>query len=116
MKKTGKDVDDFLEFLIQSAPTKEPPAYFASRVAHRAELERPAFFLQVFSFSRRALPLLVSLCFVTLLLSYALTPADWQNGFYTDLFVEQEEEEMEPVTVEEVLSALVPLDTEGVSP
>ncbi len=115
MKKLQRDIDDFLRFLTASVPTKEPPAFFASKVAHRADLERPIFFLQLFSFARRALPLLVSLCFVTLLLSYVLAPADWQNGSYVELFVEQEEE-MEPVTVEEVLSALIPPDSEGVGP
>lgn len=110
MKKTKRNADDFLRFLTESVPTMEPSAFFASRVAHRADLERPVFFLQVSSFTRRALPLLVSLCFVTLLLSYALTPAKLQNGSYAELFIEQEQ--MEPVTIEEVLSALIPPDSE----
>jgi len=115
MKKAQRDIDDFLRFLTESVPTKEPPAFFASRVAHRAELERPTFFLQLCSFTRRALPLLVSLCFVTLLLSYVLTPVDVQNGSYTELFIEQEEE-LDPVTVEEVLIALIPPDSEEGGP
>ena len=119
MKKAQRDIDDFLRFLTASVPTKEPPAFFASKVAHRADLERPIFFLQLSSFARRALPLLVSLCFVTLLLSYMLTPvewqAEWQNASYEDLFVEQEEQ-IDPVTVEELLIALVPPDSEGGGP
>ena len=119
MKKAQRDIDDFLRFLTESIPTMEPPAFFASKVAHRADLERPTFSLQLFSFARRALPLLVSLCFVTLLLSYILTPvewqAEWQNASYEDLFVEQEEP-IDPVTVEELLIALVPPDSEGGGP
>ena len=115
MKNTEKDIDDFLRFLTESVPNMEPSAFFASRVAHRADMERPVFFLQVSSFARRALPLLVSLCFVTLLLSYVLAPADLQNGSYAELFIEQEEE-LEPITVEEVLSALIPPDSEEVDP
>ena len=114
MKKAERDIDDFLRFLTESVPDRKPSAFFASRVAHRADLERPVFFLQVSSFARRALPLLVSLCFVTLLITYALTPADWQNSSYAELFMEQEE--MEPVTVEEVLSALIPPDSDEVDP
>lgn len=113
MKKAQRDINDFLRFLTESVPTKEPPAFFASKVAHRADLERPTFFLQLCSFTRRALPLLVSLCFVTLLLSYMLTPAEWQNTSYEELFVEQEEQ-MDPVTIEEVLIALIPPDSEWV--
>jgi hypothetical protein len=115
MKKTKRDIDDFLRFLTESVPTIEPSAFFASRVAHRADLERPVFFFQVSSFTRRALPLLVSLCFVTLLISYVLTPADLQNGSYTGLFIEQEEE-LEPVTAEEVLSLLIAPESEEVEP
>jgi hypothetical protein len=114
MKKAKKDIDDFLRFLTESVPNREPSAFFASRVAHRADLERPVFFFQVSSFARRALPLLVSLCFVTLLLSYVLAPADLQNGSYAELFIEQEE--LEPVTVEELLSSLIPPDSEEVGP
>ena len=115
MKKAQRDIDDFLRFLTESVPTKEPPAFFASRVAYRAELERPTFFLQLCSFTRRALPLLVSLCFVTLLLSYVLTPVDLPNGSYAELFLEQEEE-LDPVTIEEVLVALIPPDSEEGGP
>ena len=114
MKNAKKDIDDFLRFLTESVPNREPSAFFASRVAHRADLERPVFFFQVSSFARRALPLLVSLCFVTLLLSYVLAPADLQNGSYAELFIEQEE--LEPVTVEELLSSLIPPDSEEVGP
>lgn len=115
MKKETRKVEDFLRFLIDSVPNIEPSPFFASRVAHRAELERPTYFLQVFSFSRRALPLLVSLCLFTLLLTFVLTPAEIQNGTYVDLLFEQEEE-IQPVTVEDVLSALIPPDSEGVTP
>jgi hypothetical protein len=112
MKTDRRSIDSFLDFLTESVPFKEPSPFFASRVANLAELERTTFFAQLTLVARLAFPLLASFAFAAILLSYSATSSDPFVNSYDELFLEQEEQ-IEPVTVEDVLLALGPSDSNG---
>ena len=110
-RKNDADWGRFLEFVVNSVPRIEAPAFFAARVANTAQIERYSFAGSLQAFSRRLIPLFMTLMVVVCFAVYQWTAPDplIESAMFYD-----EEHLTETVSVEYVAGSLaLQLDKEN---
>jgi hypothetical protein len=102
--KDNRDRESLLDFILNSVPRIEASPFFAARVANIAQVERYSFAGSLQTFSRRLVPLFVTLIVVTCLGAYRLTVPDplVESAMFYD-----EEHLVETISVEHVVDSLI---------
>ena len=105
----NRDWDRFLEFVVNSVPRIEVPPFFAARVANTAQVERYSFAGSLQAFSRRLVPLFVTLMVVVCFAVYQWTAPDplVESAMFYD-----EEHLTETISVDYVVDSLALLPDE----
>jgi hypothetical protein len=109
--KRRKNPELFLDYLIRSVPRFNPPLFFATRVAHNAELEPPNVLFWLQRFAKRLVPVMTGLGVLAMLASYQLTSFEEEPVPYAELLIDQESFD-DPITTDYVLDTLRPISTE----
>lgn len=101
--KDNRDWDRLLDFLVASVPRMEAPPFFASRVANTVQVERYSFAASLQAFSRRLVPVFLTLMVVVCFAVYQSTGPDplVESAMFYD-----EEHLTETISVEYVVSSL----------
>jgi hypothetical protein len=107
--KGNPDGERFLDFIVDSVPRMEAPPFFAARVSVVAQVERYSFAGSLQTFSRRLVPVFVTLMIVVCLAVYQWATADplVESAMFYD-----EEDLAETITVEYVVGSLALLPDE----
>jgi hypothetical protein len=102
-KKDPAELEQLLDFVVQSAPRLEAGPFFASRVAHLAETDIYSFAGSLQAFARRLVPV-----FTTLTITICLALHHWQPVASTSelTFFDEEAYQLENITLENVADSL----------
>jgi hypothetical protein len=98
-------LERLLNFLIRSVPDREPPPFFASRVARLALIERASLATSLQAFSRRLVPVFMTLLLAVCFVVYRSSELD--PLLESELFSEYSDS-IEPITIGDVLTLLGP--------
>jgi len=102
-RRDQRDAGHFLEFLVNSVPRIEAPPFFAAKVANLAQVEIYSFAGSLQLFSRRLVPVFMTLMILVCLAVYRWSTPDplVESAFFYD-----EEHLAETITLEYVVDSL----------
>jgi len=102
--------ENFLDLLIQSVPSKEPPPFFAARVASQARVEVPSVFIFIQAIARRLVPISAVLGLLVLFVSYqSVSHRELPLNGYSELLFDEGVTD-ESIPADFLLSSLRPSD------